>query len=236
MLKKITVFFMLLVFVSLPVKTVFSIEVPRIKLGNEMLMSKYHYLIEGKRVGLVTNQSGVNSRGESIINILANDKTTSLVALYAPEHGLDGTARAGEHLESYPHPQLGIPVYSLYGSTRMPTEEMLRDIDVLLFDVQDIGARTYTYMSTLNYCMVAAEKYGKPVIVLDRPNPLGGVIVDGPVLEEPYKTFVGVDTLPMAHGMTAGELAYFFNRNIGAELFVVPMEGYKRTMVFQDTD
>ena len=86
----------------------------------------------------------------------------------------------------------------------MPTEEMLRDIDVLLFDVQDIGARTYTYMSTLNYCMVAAEKYGKPVIVLDRPNPLGGVIVDGPVLEEPYKTFVGVDTLPMAHGMTAG--------------------------------
>ncbi len=235
MLKKITVFFMLLVFVSLPVKTVFSTEVPRIKLGNEMLMSKYHYLIEGKRVGLVTNQSGVNSRGESIINILANDKTTSLVALYAPEHGLDGTARAGEYLESYPHPQLGIPVYSLYGSTRMPTEEMLRDIDVLLFDVQDIGARTYTYMSTLNYCMVAAEKYGKPVIVLDRPNPLGGVIVEGPVLEEPYKTFVGVDTMPMAHGMTAGELAYFFNRNIGAELFVVPMEGYKRTMVFQDT-
>ena len=117
----------------------------------------------------------------------------------------------------------------------MPTEEMLSGIDVLLFDVQDIGARTYTYMSTLNYCMVAAEKYDKPIVVLDRPNPLGGMIVDGPVLETPYKTFVGVDNLPMAHGMTAGELAQYFNRTIGAELYVVPMEGYKRTMVFQDT-
>lgn len=235
MLKKVAVFFMLLVFVILPVEPIFSTETPRIKLGNEVLMNKYHYLIEGKSVGLVTNRSGVNSRGESTVEILANDKTSSLVALYAPEHGLEGAARAGEYVESYLHPQLGIPVYSLYGSTRMPTEEMLKDVDVLLFDVQDIGARTYTYMSTLNYCMVAAEKYGKPLIVLDRPNPLGGVIVEGPVLEEPYKTFVGVDTLPMAHGMTAGELANFFNRNIGAELFVVPMEGYKRKMVFQDT-
>ncbi|MGI6328871.1 MAG: exo-beta-N-acetylmuramidase NamZ domain-containing protein [Dethiobacteria bacterium] len=235
MLKKVAVFFMLLVFAILPVEPIFSTEMPRIKLGNEVLMNKYHYLIEGKSVGLVTNRSGVNSRGESTVEILANDKTSSLVALYAPEHGLEGAARAGEYVESYLHPQLGIPVYSLYGSTRMPTEEMLKDVDVLLFDVQDIGARTYTYMSTLNYCMVAAEKYGKPLIVLDRPNPLGGVIVEGPVLEEPYKTFVGVDTLPMAHGMTAGELANFFNRNIGAELFVVPMEGYKRKMVFQDT-
>ena len=235
MIKKISVFFMLLVLITLPGGPVFSAEVPLVKLGNEVLMDKYHYLIEGKNVGLVTNQSGVNSWGVSVIDILAGDSSINLVALYGPEHGIDGTARAGEYVESYLHPQLGIPVYSLYGSTRMPTEEMLSGIDVLLFDVQDIGARTYTYMSTLNYCMVAAEKYDKPIVVLDRPNPLGGMIVDGPVLETPYKTFVGVDNLPMAHGMTAGELAQYFNRNIGAELYVVPMEGYKRTMVFQDT-
>ncbi|MBP7331972.1 MAG: DUF1343 domain-containing protein, partial [Firmicutes bacterium] len=111
-------------------------------------MSKYHYLVEGKKVGLVTNQSGVNSRGESTIDILAGDKSISLTALYGPEHGIDGAAKAGEYVESYTHPRLGIPVYSLYGSTRMPTAAMLENIDVLVFDIQDIGARSYTYMST----------------------------------------------------------------------------------------
>jgi len=117
----------------------------------------------------------------------------------------------------------------------MPTLAMLQGIDVLLFDIQDIGARTYTYMSTLQYCLVAAKKYNKPLIVLDRPNPLGGMIVEGPVLEDPFKSFMGVDNLPMAHGMTAGELALFFNRHIGADLTVVPMESYHRMMVFLDT-
>lgn len=210
-------------------------ETARFKLGNELLMSKYHHLVDGKRVGLVTNQSGVNSRGESTINTLAGDKSLRLTALYGPEHGIDGTAKAGEYVESYTHPRLGIPVYSLYGSTRMPTAEMLGNIDVLVFDIQDIGARSYTYMSTLNYCMVAAKKYNKPVLVLDRPNPVGGLIVEGPVMEDPYITFVGVDNLPMAHGMTAGELAKFFNRKIGADLKVIPMEGYTRGMVYQDT-
>jgi uncharacterized protein YbbC (DUF1343 family) len=208
---------------------------PVLKLGNEQLMSEYHYLIEGKRVGLVTNQSGVTSRGKSTIDLLLEDPSTSLTALYGPEHGIDGTAKAGEYVESYMHSELGLPVYSLYGKTRMPSEEMLRDIDMLLFDIQDIGARSYTYMSTLNYCMVAAQKYNKPIVVLDRPNPVGGKIVEGPVLEDPFMTFVGVDNLPMAHGMTAGELAQFFNRKIGAELVVVPMEGYTREMILQDT-
>jgi uncharacterized protein YbbC (DUF1343 family) len=206
-----------------------------VKLGNEVLMDSRHDLIAGKRVGLVTNQSGVNSRGESTIDVLAGDPTVQLVALYGPEHGIDGKALAGEYVSSYIHPELGIPVYSLYGQTRMPTKEMLDGVDVLLFDVQDIGSRTYTYMSTLNYCLVAAKEYGKEVIVLDRPNPVGGIIVEGPVLEEPYRSFVGVDYLPMAHGMTAGELARFYNRNIGARLTVVPMEGYNRSMIFQDT-
>jgi uncharacterized protein YbbC (DUF1343 family) len=205
------------------------------KLGNEVLLESNRYLIQGKKVGLITNQSGVNSKGESIINLLHEADNVYLTALYAPEHGIDGTARAGEYVESFIHEELGIPVYSLYGQTRMPTGEMLENIDILLYDLQDIGARTYTYISTLNYCMIAAQKSGLPIVVLDRPNPLGGMIVDGPMLEERFKSFVGIDILPMAHGMTVGEIARFFNRNINAELIVVPMEGYDRTMLFQDT-
>ncbi|MFZ5643307.1 MAG: exo-beta-N-acetylmuramidase NamZ domain-containing protein [Bacillota bacterium] len=212
-----------------------SAQTPKIKLGNEQLMTGYHHLIEGKRIGLVTNQSGVNSQGRSTIDVLAEDKSIKLAALYGPEHGIDGKAKAGEYVKSYVHKQLNIPVYSLYGETRMPTGEMLRDIDILIFDVQDIGARSYTYMSTMNYCMVAAQKYGKQIIVLDRPNPVGGEIVEGPVLEDRFISFVGIDNLPMAHGMTAGELALYFNRKIGANLKVIPMEGYTRKMTYQDT-
>ncbi|WP_035101584.1 DUF1343 domain-containing protein [Aneurinibacillus terranovensis] len=208
---------------------------PKIKLGDDLLLSKYSQLINGKKIGLITNQTGVNSEGKSTIDVLADYKETTLTALYGPEHGIDGKASAGTYVKSYTHPTLGIPVYSLYGDTRMPTADMLRNVDVLVFDIQDIGARSYTYMSTLNYCMKAAKNYSKPMIVLDRPNPLGGNTVDGPVLEDTYKSFVGVDNLPMTHGMTAGELARFFNRNIGAKLTVVPMEGYTRDMVWQDT-
>lgn len=208
---------------------------PGFRLGNELLMEKYVHLIQGKKVGLVTNQSGINSKGESLIDILSRNKEFQLTALYGPEHGIDGTAKAGAYVESYTHPALGIPVYSLYGATRKPTAEMLKNVDILLFDIQDIGARTYTYISTMNYAMLAAKENGKEIIVLDRPNPLGGVIVEGMVLEDPYKTFVGVDNLPMAHGMTVGELALYFNRSIGAKLKVIPMEGYTRSTIYQDT-
>lgn len=203
-------------------------------LGSEVLFAEKLDLVRGKKVGLVTNQSGVNSRGESTAELLFEADGVELAALYGPEHGIDGTAAAGEYVESYTHEELGIPVYSLYGQTRMPTEEMLEGIDVLIYDVQDIGARTYTYISTLNYCMIAAGKYDVPVIVLDRPNPLGGLIVDGPVLEGRFKSFVGIDTLPKAHGMTVGELALYFNRNIDAEVTVIPMKGYSRDMLFED--
>ena len=209
--------------------------VHNIKLGDELLISKYHNLIDGKNIGLITNQTGVNSKGESIIATLLNYKGAKLVALYGPEHGIDGKAEASEYVKTYFDEKLKLPVYSLYGETRMPTEDMLQRVDVLVFDIQDIGARSYTYMSTLNYAITAAAKYNKPIIVLDRPNPLGGIIVEGPVLEDKYKSFVGVDNLPITHGMTAGELAKFFNRKIGAALTVVPMEGYKRNMIFQDT-
>lgn len=208
---------------------------PPFKLGNEVLLASYRHLLAGKRVGLITNQTGVDSEGRSLIDILAADPDVNLVALYAPEHGLDGKATAGEYVASLIHPTLGIPVHSLYGATRMPTQAMLAEVDILLYDIQDIGARTYTYISTLNYAMRAAQQHGKPIVVLDRPNPLGGSIVEGPVLEDAFKTFVGVDNLPMAHGMTAGELGRFFNRLIGAELTVVPMEGYTRQMIWHDT-
>lgn len=204
-------------------------------LGSDVLFDQFHHVIKGKKVGLVTNQTGVSSQGISTIDLLRRDKSVTLAALYTPEHGLDGKTPAGKYVASYQHPVYGIPVYSLYGSTRKPTKQMLAGIDLLLVDLQDIGARTYTYISTLQYCMTAAKEQGKPIIVLDRPNPVGGTIVEGPVLESAYRSFVGVDTLPMAHGMTIGELAQFFNRNIDANLTVIPMKGYTRQMLFQDT-
>lgn len=210
-------------------------DAPKVKLGNERLLTDYRQLVEGKKIGLITNQTGVNSKGESIIDVFAKEKSFTLAALYTPEHGLNGLEKAGQYVKSYTHPTLGIPVYSLYGATRMPSEDMLKNIDVLVFDIQDIGARTYTYISTMNYAMVAAQKYNKPIIILDRPNPVGGVIVEGPVLEDKFTSFVGIDNLPMAHGMTVGELAQYFNRKINANLKIVPMEGYVRDMVFQDT-
>jgi len=210
-------------------------SIPSFKLGDELLFTKHKKLIDGKKVGLITNQTGVNSSGESIITLLSNYKSTTLVALYGPEHGIDGKVKAGDYVKSYIHQSLNIPVYSLYGDTRKPTKDMLLNIDVLIFDIQDIGSRSYTYISTLNYCMVAAAEYNIPIIVLDRPNPLGGQIVDGPMLEDKYITFVGIDNLPTCHGMTVGELANFFNRKIGANVTVVPMEGYGRDMIFQDT-
>lgn len=235
-MRKYSAVFVLLILALLLMPLSAMGSVPKgFKLGNEVLMEERHDLIQGKRVGLVTNQSGVTSSGQSMIDVLAKDPSIQLTALFGPEHGIDGKASAGAYVKSYTHPQLGIPVYSLYGETRMPTKEMFANIDVLLLDIQDIGARSYTYMSTLNYCLVAAAKYGKPVIVLDRPNPLGGTIVEGPVLEDRFKTFVGVDNLPMAYGMTAGELARFYNRKIGASLTVVPMKGYNRNMIYQDT-
>jgi len=210
-------------------------QTPAFKLGNEMLLERYTYLLEGKRVGLITNQSGVNSKGQSLVDILAAQRGFTLTALYAPEHGIDGKAPAGQYVESTQHPTLGIPIYSLYGANRKPSAAMLSNVDVLLFDLQDIGARSYTYISTLNYAMQASKENGKLILVADRPNPLGGFLLDGPVLEDAYQTFVGVDKLPMTHGMTIGELALYFNREIGANVKVIPMQGYTRSMIYQDT-
>lgn len=205
-------------------------------LGNERLLSEFSYLIDNKNVGLITNQTGINSRYEKTVDVLYNYKKTNLTSIYSPEHGLDGKHKAGEYVSSYTDYRLNLPVYSLYGKTREPSDDMLKNVDVLIFDMQDIGSRTYTYISTLNYSMRAAKKYNKKIVVLDRPNPLGGQIVDGYIAKDKYLTFVGVDNLPIQHGMTVGELAKYFNRKINCDLFVVPMKNYSRDMIWQDTN
>jgi uncharacterized protein YbbC (DUF1343 family) len=207
----------------------------KVILGDDRLITDYSHLINGKRVGLITNQTGVTSSGKHIVDILAEYKGITLTAIFSPEHGLEGKSKAGEYVYSYKHPQYNIPVYSLYGQTRKPTKDMLNDIDILIYDIQDIGIRSYTYISTLNYCMLAAKENGKSLIVLDRPNPLGGLTVEGYVAEDKYLSFVGVDNLPVSYGMTIAELASFFNRKIDAKLEIVPMKNYKRSMTFQDT-
>lgn len=208
-----------------------------VKPGIEVLLQKGLHLIEGKRVGLITNMTGVDSQGRHSADLVRATPGVELVALFAPEHGLRGDRQAGEYVPSYVDPVTGLPVYSLYGETRKPTPAMLRGIDVLIFDIQDVGARFYTYVYTMAYAMEAAAEHGIPFIVLDRPNPIGGEIVEGPVLDPSLSSFVGLYPIALRHGMTVGELALYFNSEfgIGAELTVVPMEGWSRSMWFDET-
>jgi len=174
---------------------------------------------------------------ESIVDEIRHNPKICLRALYAPEHGLRGDRPAGAYVASYTDERSGLPVYSLYGATRHPTAAMLAGIDVLLFDIQDVGSRAYTYISTMAYAMQSAREHGKEFWVLDRPNPTGGAIVEGPVLEPAYESFIGLYAIAMRHGMTVGELATLFNDHfgIGAKLRVVKMEGWRRSMLWPDT-
>jgi len=200
-----------------------------IKVGIERFL-EVKSLFEGERVGLITNPTGVLKDFTSTIDILADH--TDLRALYAPEHGVRGDLQAGERLETYTDEKTGVPVYSLYGATKKPTAEMLSDIDVLCFDIQDVGARFYTYIYTMAYAMMAAKENGKRFIVFDRPNPVGGEVVEGNILDLDFRSFVGYYELPQRHGLTVGELANYFNQKyeIGCDLEVVEMEGYIRAM------
>ncbi|TDL31849.1 DUF1343 domain-containing protein [Jeotgalibacillus sp. S-D1] len=210
----------------------------KLQIGIEVLLKKERDLIEGKRVGLITNPTGVDSKLNSIVDLLYNDPKIELTALYGPEHGVRGSEQAGSYVESYIDEKTGLPVYSLYGKTRKPTPEMLENVDVLVFDIQDVGSRFYTYIYTMAYAMEAAAENDIPFIVLDRPNPLGGTKVEGPVLDPKYKSFVGNYEIPLRHGMTVGELAGLFNEEfeIGADLTVVEMKGWKRNMYYEDTN
>jgi len=203
--------------------------------GIEILVNGRRDLIAGKRVGVITNPTGLDRALRPTPALIAAVPGVRVVALFSPEHGINGG------LQNFiPHGadgKTGVPVFSLHGETRRPTPEMLKDIDVLVFDIQDIGARSYTYVTTMRYCMEAAAKHNIPFIVCDRPNPVNGVTVDGPVLDPKFSSFIGAGPTAYLHGMTIGELARFFNAELGinSALTVVPMKGWHRSMTWRDT-
>lgn len=208
-------------------------------LGVDVLASRGFDLIRGKRVGLITNHTSLTGHGERTRTAFQRALGPNLTALYAPEHGIDGNIGAGVHVSTRRDSVTGLTVYSLYGPTRKPTPAMLAPIDVLVFDLQDIGCRSYTYISTMIVAMEAAAENGKQFVVLDRPNPLGGWRVEGPPLEAKWKSFVGQIPVPYVHGMTAGELAMMAAArgwmSKVPRLDVVKMQGWQRGMVWQDT-
>ena len=205
--------------------------------GIEVLLHDRLDLIRGKRVGLITNPTGVDRELVSDVDLLAHAPGVRLVALFGPEHGIRGAHQAGASVGSDRDPVTGLPVYSLYGKTRQPTPAMLKGVDVLVFDIQAVGARFYTYLYTMADAMKAAAAARIPIIVLDRPNPIGGTAVQGPVLDPKFASFVGEYPIPPRYGMTIGELAGLFNSefHIGADLTVVKMRGWMRSMYYDDT-
>jgi uncharacterized protein YbbC (DUF1343 family) len=212
----------------------------RVCLGIDALVANDFSPIRGKRVGLITHAAAVDHRGVPTAEHFRTTRSVNLVAFFGPEHGIDGTAPAGQYVPTRTDPRSGLPVYSLYGPTRKPTREMLRNVDVLVFDMQDIGARSYTYISTMGLAMQAAAENGVEFMVLDRPNPLGGQRVEGPALDPAYRSFVGQFEVPYVHGLTVGELAFFLNETSWMarhplRLHVVKMQGWRRSMLWQDT-
>jgi len=192
--------------------------------------------LKGRRLGLVTNHTGVDCDGHSTIDLLHQAEGVQLVALFSPEHGIRGEVE--RPVADGKDEKTGLPIYSLYGTRKRPTKEQLQGIDMLVYDIQDIGCRFYTYETTLGYVLEAAAEHKLKVVVLDRPNPLGGEVVEGPVLDPRLESFVGYHALPLRHGLTTGELARLFNqeRKIGADLEVVPIAGWKRSDLFDQTN
>lgn len=207
----------------------------QVKPGIEVLREGEFACLKGKRVGLVTNPTGVDKQLKSTVDILFDAPDVQLVALYGPEHGVRGDIPAGEKVANQQDAKTGLPVYSLYGKTRKPTTEMLQNVDVLVYDIQDIGCRSYTFISTLGLLMQAAAEQNKEVVVLDRPNPLGGNKVEGSGVSEGYFSFVSQFDIPYIYGLTCGELANYLNQEIKCQLTVIPMQGWERSMKFEDT-
>ena len=205
--------------------------------GVEQFLADVPPAVRGKRVGLITNHTGVDARGTSIIDRLFASRQIRLVALFGPEHGIRGTAADGVKVSSGVDRKTRLPIFSLYGETRKPTRRMLANIDALVFDMQDVGARPYTYISTMGLAMRAAKERGIPFVVLDRPNPIGGHIVEGNILDTAFTSFTGMFPIAIRHGMTVGELARMFNDRfgIGADLIVIPARGWRRDVWFDGT-
>ena len=220
---------------------------PVVKTGIEVLRDREFKGLVGKRVGLVTNPSGVDRNLNSTVDILYNAPGVELVALYGPEHGVRGDVYAGDKVSDTRDAATGLPVYSLYGSTRKPTPEMLKGIDVMVYDIQDVGARSYTFISTLGLVMEACAALDIEVMVLDRPNPLGGNKIEGCYVEQPFNSFVSQYKIPYIYGLTVGELAEMINEEglnrgqlgnqepVKCDLTVIPMEGWQRDMLYEDT-
>ncbi len=238
---------LLLISLSLLVSSVVFASGPVVKTGIEVLRDRGFEGLTGKRVGLVTNPSGVDRLLNSTVDILFNAPGVELVALYGPEHGVRGDLYAGDHVKDSRDEATGLPVYSIYGATRKPTKEMLQGIDIMVYDIQDVGVRSYTFISTLGLVMEACGEMGIEVMVLDRPNPLGGNKIEGCYVEPGFYSFVSQYRIPYVYGLTVGELAVMINEegmNRGqkgdqaparCELTVVPMEGWTRDMVYEDT-
>ena len=211
---------------------------PPVRPGLEVFLSDVPAAFRGKRVGLLTNHSATDRSKASAIDLIAAHKDLKLVALLAPEHGIRGDAPAGERISDETDPKTGVRIHSLYkAEDRGPTAEMLKDVDVLIYDLQEVGGRTWTYVSTMALAMQAAAKKRIPFVVLDRPNPIGGEIVEGALLDPKFKSFVGMYPIPARHGMTVGELATLFNQKygIGADLIVARVENWRRSQWRDET-
>jgi len=220
--------------------SVFS-QNPKVLLGIDILEKDNFSLLDGKRVGLIANHTSVNSNLKSTIDLFKKAKNFKLTAVFSPEHGIKGIAGSGEFVEDFFDSTTGIKYYSLYGKTQKPTSEMLKDIDVLVYDIQDIGCRSYTYISTLGLAMEAAAENNIEFVVLDRPNPLGGLRIEGNVVEDNFISFVSKYKIPYVYGLTCGELALMLNNEkmlsngLSCKLTVVKMNGWHRWMKFDDT-
>lgn len=238
---KKTTLFLTVLFLAVLAAGCTAQNAPQVKLGIDVLEENGFDILKGKRVGLITNPTGVNRHLKSTVDILFEAEEVELVALYGPEHGVRGNYAAGDKVENAVDPVTGVPAYSLYGSTNRPTGESLKNVDVLVFDIQDIGCRSYTYISTMGYCMEAAAEYGKEFVVLDRPNPLTGNIVEGATVKDGFYSGVSAYKIPYVHGLTIAELAQVYNEEgllkngVKCDLTVVPMKGWKRSMSFDET-
>lgn len=216
-----------------------SLDAAVITGADRLFETSYSYNLKNKRIGLITNHTAVNHNLKSTLQLFEDNATNfgyQITVIFSPEHGIHGSHYGEENTENQLS-ESGIPIYSLHGKTKRPSAEMLNKVDILVFDIQDIGSRSYTYNTTLFYAMEEAAKNGIEIMVLDRPNPINGITIDGPMMEEKWRSFVGYINVPYCHGMTVGELARFFNDeyDVGCKLIVVPMKNWQRQMTFADT-
>jgi uncharacterized protein YbbC (DUF1343 family) len=233
---KLAQYFLFFIIINCTIKN----AVPEVRVGLDRI-DEFRFLFESKRIGIVTNHTAYNHQRQHISEVFLKMEGVTVSAFFGPEHGFRGEAERGVKLGAEYDSVLNIPIYSLYGKTRKPTPEMLRDVDVLVFDMQDIGARFYTYIYNMALSMEGAAEYGIPFVVLDRPNPLNGKMVEGNVLEPEFSNYMGLYPIPVRHGMTMGELAKMINQErwlsnrIKAELKIIPMTNWRREMWYDQT-